>query len=240
MQFLVPPNYTRDRGVVFLRVGGVWTAEIVPAELTAYTALAHHDSLGFVLGLVEPDATHRPGDGNSLFVWLREAEWRPAQRLVLSAREGDVFRPHLTFVPAGGLFTWLSYPDGEPVGVPAEVRVRLWPSVGAADAIRVVASGVEAFVPPLMYPGGSPLWVTSHSTSENPSRAELRFTTLSHDSVPVVLARLPGPPFRLFRAAKTGRNELLLFGMVVETEDGFPVSLLRRVRIRCPHAAPDG
>lgn len=221
----------------FQRVGGRWTHEAVPTTNAADVDLAHSDSLGFILAVVQPDLRLQEADGNSLLLWTRQPDWRIARRLVHGRGEGRVHDPSLVRGLGGLIATWWS-----PVGQGTETRHELRARYVDAQAPVQPAIVLDSDVPlgsetaPVVLQGRVPLWMSTHRLSADPRRdsSEIRFVTVAGGEA-LEVARLPNPYRMRSAVAAAAPGEVLVSGMEY-VENRFAFSLLFRMRVGCERA----
>jgi hypothetical protein len=223
---------------LFQRVGGRWTHETVPTTNAADVDLAHSDSLGFVLAVVQPDLRLQEADGNSLLLWTRQPDWRIARRLVHGRGEGRVHAPSLVRTSGGLLATWWT-PVGEGPETRNELRARyVGPPESSEPVIMLdpnVPFGFE--MSPVSWGAGVPLWVSEHQSAETGQGepGEIRYVSVAGRQ-PFEVARTPNPYRMRSAAAISAPGELLVTGMEYR-ESRFAFSLLLRARSECERAA---
>jgi hypothetical protein len=101
---------SRTGGIaLYTRSDGAWRLELIPT-FHARVELASTERLGQVMVVVQPDTTQM-SDGGSLFLWVRDPEWRRYARIVHGTAEGTVHAPALVDTDEGLLFSWQHFGD---------------------------------------------------------------------------------------------------------------------------------
>jgi hypothetical protein len=221
---------------LFRRVEGRWTRETVPTGTAVDVELAHSDSLGLVIAVVQPDSTVLP-DGNSLLLWNRQPDWRIVRRLVHGSGEGRVHAPSLVHTFEGLLATWWT-PVGEGPQTRHELRARY---IGPAESMEPMIT-LDPNVPlgsetsPVLWGHGVPLWVSEHEPGQAGQRGagEIRYVSVAGRRA-LEVARIPNPYRMRSAAASPASGELLVTGMEYR-DNRFAFSLLLRVRSDCERA----
>ncbi|HEX7052284.1 MAG TPA: hypothetical protein VF188_18910 [Longimicrobiales bacterium] len=218
------------RVLVYERVAGRWSYQIVPTFSANYAEPAYSRSGELVLAVVEADTTRRV-DGNSLFLYARQPVWRQWRKLV-TGYGAPVHHPKLSLSPRGDLLTWWSRVEGR-----REVRARFGAIDGGTRRVIEVDPDVAQFAL-VSLADGRRVWVTDHVVDGQPVR-ELRFVGEAADSL-LAFGDIPNPYDGKFAATTPAPSELLLAGPARGRTDHDPVvrSLLLRLRIDCGADVP--
>jgi len=218
-----------DDVIVYERRGGAWTYEIVPTVVSAYSALAHSDSMGLLLFHVGPDLS-LPSDRNSLFLWARHPGWGKIRKVVSSSVE-EVFNPQVRRSGAGHTLNWIAE-IRESGGTRREAHAM----VGRLETGRAQVISLDSAMPfagslqPVELRRGLRLWVLEHS-SHNGGR-EVRVVRDS-SAVSVPMYRAPSPFATGFVAAATGSSDLVVTGADYDPVRQSVASMLIRYRVEC-------
>ncbi len=243
------------RVAFFERRGGRWSYEIlsdgirpdygmtsVPAYGTAYVALAHSDTLGFVLAIVQSDYVFTGAvqkgeigrsDAGSLFLFVRRSEWEPLRRVVFGSRDGEAHHPSLSLSRAGDALTWWAEVTG-PAGTRREARTMLGNLEERNERVIPLDSTILWSNIPLAPEGGMRLWVTDHIAPSGLPDREIRFVGVTSEGESQLLGSIPNPYTGLFfNATSPAPSEVLISSAVIEPADSMLYSLLLRARIEC-------
>jgi hypothetical protein len=239
------------RVALFEREASGWTVELIsegeipspsnriPDRLPVYNAsypmLAHSESDGLLLVIVQPDFS-LGGDGNSLFLFSRRPEWRPLRRVVLGSRDGRVHFPSLFLTPTGGVFTWDSWIQHSG-RTRTEVRVMIGDVMDGGAPVIVVDSATAWRN--VHVPLGDSLhaWVTDHVPGSMGER-QIRVSGSTGFGPPVELGRFPNPYGGLFNATSPRSGEILVSGPLLDEVDSVAVSLQVQIRVECSMTVP--
>lgn len=217
-----PPNVA-----LFQYQDGAWTHELIPT-FHSQTELAHSPSLGLLLVVVQPDSTQMR-DGNSMFIWAQQPEWRQIRRVVHGSVDGRVYNPRFT----GGnrsVITWIT--PQEDSGHIWEHHAVVAPLEDASGPVVTVdsmatATSTSMYVEPSAAQG---FWVTQHEF--NRTEAEIRLLGAS-GSKAVVIARTPSPYLGWVAAAAPAPGKILVTGLHY-VQNRYIVSVLIRADLSCP------
>jgi hypothetical protein len=227
---ILTPPMERSRIIVYEFKDGRWSYEEVPTFATE-VELAHSDSLGLLLAVVQPDPRLR-SDSNSLLLWARQPAWRILRSVVPGSRE-RVLHPSLRFTPAGAVLGWIASvprPDGSET---MEMHAVMGKITERDETVIVLDTDVGPFDVPigLDMPGTSPLWIVDHR-HEGSGEREIRF--LHPDgAVPAVAGSIRNPYITHFAAQALSDSEVLITGGVLDSAEQYVGSLLIRARMVC-------
>ncbi|HEU0016641.1 MAG TPA: hypothetical protein VFQ45_23365, partial [Longimicrobium sp.] len=202
----------------------------------AYVSMAHTDSLGLVLAVVQPDLSLR-SDGNSLFLWRRQHHWKSMGRLIRGGRE-PVHIPTLLVEPEGAMLVWKAWvPDGG--GQRSEGRLMLDPLGPGPHTVHVIDPDLVPFSNIRSARiAGRQVFITM-ADENGDSTGHIRFVGVEGNGVRE-LGRVPNPYQAGFHAASTSPAGLLLNGPLLEFGDSTVVTLLLRIGARCAGQGPRG
>lgn len=257
LAWAVPVKMTEliSRIAFFERRDGRWSSELVGGPATPdsrpeagsihgalYPTLAHSDTLGLVLSVVQSDLAYPDGDHNSLLFFVRNHEWRRFRRVILGARDGPVHHPSVSFSPRGDVVTWWTrivrsapaeqHAGGRRPRIRREARAMVGRHLEtrSTNAITIDRSIANSVVP-LTTPAGRHLWVTDHVALPSRER-EIRFIGIHADTA-TVFGRIPNPFTGPFGAVWTLPSTVLISGPLLKREKKYVGTLLLRVRIDC-------
>jgi hypothetical protein len=220
------PATSRDSGTyaaVFERIGGVWTQRAVeraPYLPITYAVLTHTPTYGFLLGLVRVD-TSLPGfNQNSLFVYLRDPEWRRVRGVIAGGIE-PIHHPRM--IRNGGdsvAVGWLAFGEAQ------EGRALIGDIMSGSPATHRL-TGFSFDEPLPLTSVGGVYWVVD-ALAENRAVALMQI----RGSAVHTLWRTPTPFNGYFGVAASGTNQILISGP--DFEPGrLLVTLLIRLSLAC-------
>lgn len=227
---ILTPPMERSRIIVYELKDGRWSYEEVPTFATE-VELAHSDSLGLLLAVVQPDPRLR-NDSNSLLLWARQPAWRILRSVVPGSRE-RVLHPSLRFTPAGAVLGWIASvprPDGSET---MEMHAMTGKIMERDETVIVLDTDVGPFDLPigLDMPGPSPVWIVDHR-HEGSGEREIRFLR-PDGAVPAVAGSIRNPYITHFAAQALSDSEVLITGGVLDSAEQYVGSLLIRARMVC-------
>jgi len=215
-------------GVVVMEgVQGKWTFTRIDEFLhSPMLALAPAIQM-YVVG---PDQT-LPADGNSLWTWTRQPQWRLLRKEIPSQRE-EVQRPSLMVLGGQAVSSWVSPAEGNGAGG-FQLRAMIQESPLAALRLFTVDSAMSGLPPflPLAMTNEQPLWISDHARGSN--GGQIQFSTYDATSGGLhVLGRFSHDYITPFVAVSRGGGDFLVSGAHYEV-DRYAVSLLRTFRVSC-------
>lgn len=209
--------------------GGVWRHEVIPTVNAGYLDIAHSDSLGLLLAIVQPDLS-LPRDGNSLFVWTRQPAWQPLKKVVPSSREG-VHGPSLVAGRTGFIATWEAVTPGSTEGPEVHASAGTWRDLGGDVMVLDSAATTHGRIAPVIFPTGMHLWIVDHLIPTTGQR-ELRLVTSSEKAV-IPLGSVPHDFPANYAAAVLNPSSLLIVGASYDAGERSIVNLLLQMEIVC-------
>lgn len=235
LAFAIPIHVASSHdAAVFTFDGHRWRHEIVPTGSAAYAEPSFAGGR-WVMALVRPDTT-LPSDGNSLFLYAKEAQgWRVLWK-VAPGRAAPIHEPVLRLdADNGGVLGWralVTDPDGQQRW---EARVARGPLDGpvAAAPIDSAAEGLISVV----LPESRAVWLTDH---RGPDGNSIRFFTRGRVRMEEI-GRVPSSYEGFFGAAALPDGRIMISGPLVERSGETLASLtsqLIRAVVQCAPAAP--
>ncbi len=224
------PAMERSRIVVYEFRDGRWSYEEVPTFATE-VELAHSDSLGLLLVVVQPDPRLR-NDSNSLLLWARQPTWRILRGVVPGSRE-RVLHPSLRFTPAGAVLGWIASVPRTDGSETMEMHAMMGKVTERDETVIVLDTDVGLFDLPISMDmsGTSPVWVVDHRHEGSGAR-EIRFLRPA-GAVPAVVGSIRNPYITHFAAQALSDSEVLISGGVLNAAEEYVGSLLIRARMVC-------
>lgn len=216
--------------IVYEMRDGRWSYDSVPVLVGSYPDLSYSPTLGLVLAIVQPDLT-LPSDGNSLFLWAQRPRWRKIRKVVSSDRE-TVHQPHLQLSPGGGTLSWQADVQAADARWREAHAMVGHPEDGDEPVIELDSAVMPSTaVRPITLPDGQRLWLTDHVLPGGGER-EIRFVRYSGPAA-ALIGQISNPFRTSFTTAATSPADVLIAGGWIDQRQGFGVSLLLRVRVRC-------
>ena len=210
--------------IVFERVNGRWSHEVVTTQDAGYVDLTYSGAHGLLLATTRADPSS-PRDGRSLVIYARKPQWQLTQTL-LPRGPASIHWPR--FIPGAGvsLRWWSEVQDS--TGMHHAARALVGP--GVQDVVTVDSSVAEGFTH-LNTQHGRHLWLTDHVSPGSQQRT-LRFSIgTTRTATPV--GQIPNPFTGNFDATMQGRSHILVAGPLVDRAAGTVVTLLIRARSNC-------
>ena len=215
--------------VLFERRAGDWTHEVSPTFLTQ-VALAHTDTLGLILAVVQPDSLALP-DGNSLILRRHHPALQRLRRIVYGSVEGRAYSPVLSLGENDDVLTWLAQVPSMP-SRRFETRVMIGRLLQRNEPVLVVDSATDGWSLPYYrpLPNGTGLWVVNHKTASG--EREIRFVHRVGRSTRLV-GRFPHSFLGWFNVTEYSPTDVLVTAPVMDPSNHLTFNLLRRFRLEC-------
>jgi hypothetical protein len=217
--------------VVFERLAGRWTSEIVDARAASYAELFYSDSLGLLMAVVQADHSLR-ADANSLLLYGPRPRWEILRKVIHGGSQ-PVYDPLFSASPEGTVLSWWVM---DRVGGARRARAMVGLTPDRDGRVAELDPDVNHVTPVVGHPR-FPIWLSEHNTPAG--ERELRFLADSAGHARQ-LAALANPFTGPFAATAVGASDLLVSGPLLRADPKNPslVSLIIRARVECRTSAP--
>jgi hypothetical protein len=220
--------------VVFRRLSGRWTSELVDTQLSAAYAELMSDSSGLALAVVQPDRALQR-DFNSLLLYGNGPRWTRVRSVVRGGAQ-PVYDPVFVSSPSGVVLSWYVNDRANPSARGRLARAMIGISA-AADGRTVDLDSAVVHIAPVIGRSRIPMWVAESIVGG--SDRTVRVLTEADGSARELL-RFPSPFTGPFIAAAVSSSDVLISGPLFQPDSTRTrlVSLLIRVRVECIDGAP--